>query len=58
MEKIELFGLDIEVEIDETEVVGIEVPEEYEKVAVTTDGRVIGFDESIGQWVQLKGSNY
>ena len=57
MTKVELFGLGVEVEIDENEEVMIDVPEEYLEVAVTTDGRVVGYDEAVCQWVQLSGSN-
>lgn len=43
--------------IDKNETVNIEIPEEYEETAVTTDGRVIAYDEAVGGWVELGRNN-
>lgn len=42
-----------EVTIDENAEVTVCVPEEYEEVAVTTEGMIIGYDEAVCSWVSL-----
>ena len=48
-----LFPTNEEVTINENATVNVEVPEEYERTAVTTDNRVIGYDEAVCEWVEL-----
>lgn len=57
MAKVTLFGLNVEVEFDENDVfTNEELTEQgYEECAVTTDGRLIAFDEAVCDWVQLRG---
>jgi len=45
-----LFLTNETVQIDENETAQVEG---YEETAVTTDGRIIGFDEAACGWVQL-----
>ena len=52
-----LFPTNEIVVIDENETVSIEIPTEYEETAVTTDGRVIAYDEAVGGWVELGRNN-
>ena len=54
MKKIELLGLDTEVEFNESEVFEHETStgDKYE-AAITTDGRLIGWDDGANSWVQL-----
>lgn len=55
MKKVELLGLDIEVEFDETEIYQYteEDGQEYEAV-ITTDGRLIGWNDGENSWMQIK----
>lgn len=55
MKKVELLGLDIEVEFDEAEIFEYteDDGEKYE-AAVTTDRRLIAWDDGSNSWVQLK----
>ena len=53
MRKEILFPTNEEVTINEKATVDIDVPIEYTEVAVTTDNRVIGFDEAVCSWVEL-----
>ena len=53
MRKEILFPTNEEVTINEKAAVDIDVPIEYTEVAVTTDNRVIGFDEAVCSWVEL-----
>ena len=52
-----LFLTDEIVFIDKNETVNIEIPEGYEETAVTTDSRVIAYDEAVGGWVELGRNN-
>ena len=52
-----LFPTDEIVCIDENETVNIEIPAEYEEIAVTTDSRVIAYDEAVGGWIELGRNN-
>ena len=54
MEKVELLGTDIEVEFDESEVFEHKTSTgDIYKAAITTDGRLIGWDDGANSWVQL-----
>ena len=52
-----LFPTNEIVVIDENETVSIEIPTEYEETAVTTDNRVIAYDEAVCGWVELGRNN-
>jgi len=53
-ETVTLFGLDIEVSIDFSNVFsGTYGDTEYEECYITDDNRLIAFDEAVCAWVQL-----
>ncbi len=53
---VTLFGLEIDVTINEGETFEYTTScgDIYEQTAITTDGRLVAFDEAICAWVQLK----
>ncbi len=55
--KVELFGLNEEVEIDESKIIHHDsmpdVDAGYEDVYYFDDGRIIAYDEAICSWVSL-----
>ncbi len=57
MTKVTLYGLNEEVEFDETMEMTMKVHldngKTYDETAITTDGRLIAYDEELGEWVQL-----
>lgn len=56
MKKVELLGLDIEVEFDENEVFKYEEEDgEIYDAVTTTDGRLIAWDDGANSWIQIKG---
>lgn len=50
MLKVNLFGLNEEVEIDEN---NLESYEEYEETCLLEDGRRVAYDEAVCGWVML-----
>lgn len=52
---VTLFGLEIEVTINEDETFEYTTScgDVYEQAAITTDGRLVAFDDSVAAWVQL-----
>lgn len=53
MKKVELLGLDMEVEFKESEVEFSET-EQMETVE-TTDGKLIGWDDAANSWILIRG---
>ena len=57
--KVELFGLGVSVEINENELFSYTLDgtnDVYEECAISSDGRLVAYDETIGEWVQLTGN--
>lgn len=53
MKRVELLGLDLEVEFDEAGVKWNEA-EQMETVE-TTDGKLIGWDDAANSWILIRG---
>ena len=53
MKKVTLIGLEIEVEYDEEELFDYEESNEVYQAVVTTDGRLIVWDDGEGGWLQI-----
>ena len=57
MKKVELLGMDLEVEFSENEITDYtEEDGVIYKAVTTTDGRLIAWDDATNSWMQLKRS--
>ena len=62
MMTVDIYGLDLEVEIDENKIEEYDltdygqVVEHYDESYVMDDGRRIAFDDSVNSWVMLGGN--
>ena len=53
MEKVRLYGLDVDVMVNMEQETFIDPDTGYE-IYITEDGRWIAEDDAIGEWVQIK----